>query len=276
MYIKSDMISPLGISIPFSSVLETLVSNNLQNQYMNWFINIRTWYEHYMDCLDGNVEVKTRILKLHKTTLAKEIADDINNFLHILNDKRYENLNIVFYYPTYRTIEKYVSNFRTIDDFKGFKHIVRYYEKTMLNAIISYADINVNKIDYVLPLVPKTIITTHAPMDLLNFTSISDNVLLEPFTGKLKLKRDWYTKYHPLGKKDMSVFPFVEELFWILGDKHFVKPYPVKIRERLYELAIKKNWTYTTGKVKVRMDLRLYEPEIYRLVSRNKKFYRPR
>ena len=270
------MISPLGVSIPFSSALETFINNKLYNSYDNWFINIRTWYEHYVDCIDGNVDTKTKILKLHKTKLAKEIADDINNFLHILHDKNYENLNVIFYYPTYRTIEKNVDNFRTLDDIKGFKHVVRHYEKTMVSSITTYADISINKLDYILPLVPKTIITTHAAMDLLNFTAINNNALLEPFTGKLKDKKEWYTKYHPIGKKDMSVFPFIEELYWILGDKHFIKPYPSKIREQLYDLAIKKNWSQSTGRIKVRMDLRTYEPDIYRLVDSNKKLYRPR
>jgi len=74
------------------------------------------------------------------------------------------------------------------------------------------------------------LITTHIPVDLLNFKKSKNLKLMESHTGKLKIPREWYSKYHKIGKLPLEVFPFMEELVYILGDGVISLPMKLNIR----------------------------------------------
>ncbi len=97
------------------------------------------------------------------------------------------------------------------------------------------------------------LLTTSVPVDLLNKGNIT---LLESHTGKIKTKSEFNSKFHKLGKADLSNMPFIEELVYILGDTSFVLPLKVSVRRPLYELSIEKNWTYRTSRDKVLSDIK--------------------
>jgi len=93
----------------------------------------------------------------------------------------------------------------------------------------------------------KTIITTSF---LLDFTIYGLCDLLESHTGKLKTKHNLNTKFHPVGKRDLSHLPYIKIIHKILGDKTYVAPVKISDRIRLLELAEKWNVRTTESRVK--------------------------
>lgn len=84
------------------------------------------------------------------------------------------------------------------------------------------------------------LIMTHVPADLLSYGKYAKLDLLESHTGLIKTRKDWNTKYYPIPNKDMSFLPFMEYLLVTFGDKTMFSPGPVKEREDLYNVMLKK------------------------------------
>lgn len=103
----------------------------------------------------------------------------------------------------------------------------------------------------------KVLIMTHHAYDLLSYSKFRQLDLLESHTGKLKPRNQWYSKYYPIPEANMSIFPFLKVLLFVLGDHIDIKPYPIKIRHRFMEIAKKRLWTPNTTRDKVLMDIEL-------------------
>jgi hypothetical protein len=116
------------------------------------------------------------------------------------------------------------------------------------------------------------LITTHIPVDLLNVNKIPNLKLLESHTGKLKDKHNWYGKYHPIGKNPLNVFPFLEELVYILGDKNISQPMKLSIRRLLYTYAVERKWSTFTSKLVVMQDIKR-NPDLNEIVKKYKRLY---
>jgi hypothetical protein len=96
----------------------------------------------------------------------------------------------------------------------------------------------------------KALILTHYPIDLCSEKAFHELVLVESHTGHIKEKAQWYTKY--LNGKDLFMMPFREDLLQVLGDKETFRPYPIKQREELLEIAKQYRWTAATTLDKIR------------------------
>ena len=114
------------------------------------------------------------------------------------------------------------------------------------------------------------LLTTHLTVDLLN--QHNKITLLESNTGKVKSKYEWYTKYHPIGKRDLDTIPMVEEVLYILGDHNMVIPAPLTTRLELYQVAIDRRWTSKTTREKIVADLRSVG-SLYPYVEKHKRMY---
>jgi hypothetical protein len=86
----------------------------------------------------------------------------------------------------------------------------------------------------------KALIMTHIPWDLLGYKEFLKLDLLESHTGLLKTRKDWYTKYHKLPNRDMSILPFTQELLSIMGDSVMFHPDPLKKRTEVYDTLVAK------------------------------------
>lgn len=108
-------------------------------------------------------------------------------------------------------------------------------------------------------LLPETnnefLITTHIAADLLNVKQCKNIMLLESHTGALKNRYEFYTKYYPIGKRDLSVFPFCIELLKILGDRSLVKMDKISVRVDLYGIAVSNKWSPRTTHAGVKQGL---------------------
>lgn len=118
---------------------------------------------------------------------------------------------------------------------------------------------NVKWLDYVLR--PEQMVSalciSHFPIDLLSQSHFRRLDLLESHTGKLKTRSLWYTKYHPVGKEDLSTLPFHDKLLKIFGDKVMFHPMFHKFRMMILEISRKRGWNPLTTEAKVAMDLEL-------------------
>ena len=74
--------------------------------------------------------------------------------------------------------------------------------------------------------------------------------LLESHTGVFKSKHKWNTKYHNVGKHDLSHLPYDKNLHKILGDKTYVAPIKLSLRMKLLEIAEKWNTRTTTSRIR--------------------------
>lgn len=54
----------------------------------------------------------------------------------------------------------------------------------------------------------------------------------------------------------MEVFPFMEELYFLLGDNTLIKPQALSVRYQLHILALENKWNFRTTKDKVMNDLK--------------------
>lgn len=95
--------------------------------------------------------------------------------------------------------------------------------------------------------------TTHVSLDLFINTNFT---LLECYTGKLKTKYLFNTRYRDFSKKyNTSYLPWCEEIYYLLGDNIMVRFAELNLRKKLFEISQNKKWTEYTSKEKVRTDL---------------------
>lgn len=114
---------------------------------------------------------------------------------------------------------------------------------------------------------PKTsnasMILTHVPYDLLNYTNFQKLDLLESHTGKLKPRNMWYTKYYSVGKEELNTLPFLRKLLLIFGDSVLIQPMDIRFRRMILETSRNRRWTPLTSEEKVKFDLDLDIKERY-------------
>jgi hypothetical protein len=86
-----------------------------------------------------------------------------------------------------------------------------------------------------------TLIITHYPVDLLQRYRFSSLMLLESFTGAIKPPLMWNTKLQ--NGEDIQNLPFDRMTLQMFGDGVMFSPMPIKIRERVLQVALKDRWT---------------------------------
>ncbi len=116
------------------------------------------------------------------------------------------------------------------------------------------------------------LITTHVPVDLLNYSKLPNLKLLESHTGKLKDKHMWFSKLHPIGKNPMNIFPFMEELVFILGDKNVSQPMKLSIRRLLHAYGTERKWSTFTNRMVIMQDIKR-NPELKEAIKNYKRMY---
>lgn len=100
----------------------------------------------------------------------------------------------------------------------------------------------------------RNVILTHMVPDLLDFRTVANMELLESHTGRVKTRREWNTKYQPMGTEKFENLPFCKPLLCYLGDKYVLQPLSITIRKTLQDLSIERRWTPMTSESTVYMD----------------------
>ena len=171
-----------------------------------------------------SVDEKDKISLITDKNFTKELNQEIDTLVNLYNNT---DLTVVIFIPDYDKV---------MDSFN--KHKVSEFTKPMVEllAVRDYLKnytpdglINTITGGFNIPRMEGNILlTTHLTVDLLN--QHNKITLLESNTGKVKSKYEWYTKYHPIGKRDLDTIPMVEEVLYILGDHNMVIPAPLTTR----------------------------------------------
>ena len=213
-----------------------------------------------------SVDEKDKISLITDKNFTKELNQEIDTLVNLYNNT---DLTVVIFIPDYDKV---------MDSFN--KHKVSEFTKPMVEllAVRDYLKnytpdglINTITGGFNIPRMEGNILlTTHLTVDLLN--QHNKITLLESNTGKVKSKYEWYTKYHPIGKRDLDTIPMVEEVLYILGDHNMVIPAPLTTRLELYQVAIDRRWTSKTTREKIVADLRSVG-SLYPYVEKHKRMY---
>ena len=213
-----------------------------------------------------SVDEKDKISIITDKNFTKELNQEIDTLVNLYNNT---DLTVVIFIPDYDKV---------MDSFN--KHKVSEFTKPMVEllAVRDYLKnytpdglINTITGGFNIPRMEGNILlTTHLTVDLLN--QHNKITLLESNTGKVKSKYEWYTKYHPIGKRDLDTIPMVEEVLYILGDHNMVIPAPLTTRLELYQVAIDRRWTSKTTREKIVADLRSVG-SLYPYVEKHKRMY---
>lgn len=213
-----------------------------------------------------SVSEKDKISLITDKNFTKELNQEIDTLVNLYNNT---DLTVVIFIPDYDKV---------MDSFN--KHKVSEFTKPMVEllAVRDYLKnytpdglINTITGGFNIPRMEGNILlTTHLTVDLLN--QHNKITLLESNTGKVKSKYEWYTKYHPIGKRDLDTIPMVEEVLYILGDHNMVIPAPLTTRLELYQVAIDRRWTSKTTREKIVADLRSVG-SLYPYVEKHKRMY---
>jgi len=259
-----DAISPTGINIATGVCLENMILNGTWSNHKVWFINVYTYVRNFISCLPGNVKKKEEFLSLE--TNIDKMVKQMSNELDIIYNSFPNNADfeVIFYRPKYSVLKKKIPNYREPKTFRGFKKVVLEISDHIINKLESKRQENFYKIELKLPYYENAVITTHIGLDLLAYAYDKKALALESHTGEFKDYSRWYTKYHKLGSKDLSIIPFNEILYYIFGDNYYVDPHVVKTREWVYEIALKKKWNFNTSEALVISHLKLADPVAWR------------
>lgn len=90
------------------------------------------------------------------------------------------------------------------------------------------------------------LLLTHYPIDLLQRYRFSSVALLESHTGAIKPPIMWNTKL--ANGRELEIIPFDRMTLQLFGDNVTFVPMPIKIRKRMYNIAVNNKWTAATTK----------------------------
>ena len=245
--LDENAVSIIGCNIATGIIVESLLkdtSGGLRGR--TYYINGRTLYRNYVSCLVGLSDDKIKMFK-NNTIRSRILSGFIMDTKIVVNALVEMGLRLVIYLPNYDLVSKKDPRFRNPDDLRGLKFFINKHTPTAVNSLAKEFPGIVKRTTHKLEYVKDMFITTHIGYDLLNFTYNSGVTLLESHTAEQKTYELWYTKYYKLGARNMSIFPFNEFLYMLLGDNELVKPENAKFRRWLYDTAIKDEW-YATMK----------------------------
>lgn len=106
-----------------------------------------------------------------------------------------------------------------------------------------------------------TTLLTHYAMDLLSYHDFPDLRLVESHSGKVKTRKDWYTKLNT--PKGTTCIPFTRAMLVIFGDGSTILAQELSVRRKLIEIGNKYKWNGMTTHSRMLADIKLaYEPHL--------------
>lgn len=260
--------SAFPISVGTSLALESAIVSNKPSidpdrkipqkinlvDYDEVWINIGTLFRNLVSSL-----TKDDSSRVHPSELAMGLLNEIDIIKDIIAEDTFNKVKVVFYVCEYRDINK-----------NKLKHAILRSDNTELqklyrsNYVKSIQEV-INKIgksvdpprlfnsELKTTSYKKAIIITHIAYDLLSSKNFRELHLLESHTGVLKRPHQFNTKYYD-GKK-YPMMPFNLALLQVFGDSEHFRPFPIKLRETIIELANQYKWTPATTEDKLKYSI---------------------
>lgn len=217
------------------------------DKYKYHVINVYTIIRNILGAVD---QVKKKDTLIYSSKLPETVINELEVIKNLYIGTKTEP---IFIMPDYKIP---LANL----NFKKENHSWYYYleliDKLAKRTIVNNTLVKVST-EYKLPRTHENVlITSHIQLDYLNVKNIPNLDILQSHTGELVPTKDFNSKYHPIGAKTLEVFPFIEELYFYLGDNTLIKPVKVSLRYQLHELALVNKWNFRTTREKVINDLK--------------------
>lgn len=244
---------------------DLLRSLNLE-QYTRIYINVATLVRNIINSID-TIEIYTLVGK----DIIQALIEDCNNLQRPL-----ENFELVFYKVDYLSLMK-DPNLQLLNPWT-LKTDKQFYKASLtgelINLLVKSQQIPIVEFkhtfkDDVTEAAGKGMVITHVPYDLLAYKKLNFDMLLESNTGKLKLRKEWYTKYKD--SKYLKPLPFNIQYLFTLGDNHLfnsIRPF----RDELITLSEKYKMDPSSTKAKVDYALKSASPEYKKVIESINKF----
>lgn len=272
-------ISSFPVSIGTGLMLESLFKTSVEraddtrkipneinpNNYAYYIMHVGTLIRNIL----SSVDYKDKLELVGSKNFVNCVIDEINVIASLFSTTK---CKFYIFMPDYEYVLKHM-NKNKFDVITPPAPYLHYKDGTniFVKNKVSF-DVPMVSTNYRLPkLEGKGLITTSAPVDLLNTNC--NLTLLESHTGVIKEKWQWSNKLHKIGDRALTVFPFIEEIVYILGDNFIVQDSKLPLRVKLHELAVNKSWTARTTRDKVKFDISNSIPELSEILKSYTKIY---
>lgn len=249
----------IGTSLAFESIFKPVyvpydpdrpIPNEIKiSDYAVMLINLKTLFRNVFSSLNPDT---ARIIS--PSQYAYFIQYEINVIRSLLLNEGANTTVPIFYYAEYKNIysAKYPEGvrLRKPDTEKQILHN-DLSSKTMdllfkeKDEDMIHFNNEISNTELGLKIKGNVLILTHIPYDLFAYTLYAKLDLVESYTGVLKTRRQWPSKYY--GGKDYPNIPFNSKLIKILGDHEMFHPMPIKYRRDLKSFSEIKNWNPLTA-----------------------------
>lgn len=223
------LFTPIQAVVDETRVVENLADLSTYNLYI---FNTSTLLRNLVNSLPGK-----ELFLIAKKDIYDALLEEIE---FLTNFFASNNLDVKFYTHTYKYVkDNYPDKLRkTTTDKQLYIDSINSY---CLDRLRKQDDVTVFHKNISFQKEDRALLFTHVPFDLISYPNFSKLDLLESHTGKIKSRKDWWSKYYPLpGDRDMSFLPFMEYLLTVFGDHVMFTPAPLKERVELFESMKKK------------------------------------
>lgn len=250
----NDILSsrPFGEVVPitFGTAAAIEKINNISSMGIDaLLVNVTTLFRNLYSSLDA----KNKIY-LTDTQLAQEIYTEMER-IHDVVSRHYNNrVQVVFYHCTHKRLPtrlKYATFRKNNTDLQKQYALI---QDNVVKLLLENTGDLIKVFDYDIAVDAQQVyVVTHIIADLLSARNYRRMLLIESYTGTIKLKSEWYTKL--VGGKDLSPIPFNGFTLSVFGDPVLVAPMNIKVKRYVLTMAKDEKWTGLTTKDKVTFGL---------------------
>ena len=267
----------VGTSIAFESLFKThfepydaerKIPNEVNlKEYNTLLINLRTLFRNVFSNLSPD---EARIAT--PTQFSALLGFEMEVIRNLLENDGGGTIKPYFYYPHYDNVYKgklpdeIHLRIPDTDKQKLYRKLLVDTMKVLFVEYKNEPDIRSFKNTIDVALGKNALIITHIPYDLFVYTKYRKLDLLESYTGVLKPRYLWPSKYYH--GKDYPNIPLNSKLIKIIGDSEMFHPMPIKYRKMILIFGEKHNWTPLTTPDKIVFDVRnwLEDKELKELI----------
>lgn len=222
-------------------------------EYDAVWINVFTLFRNLLAAIK-----KEALQTIQPSELLPGLIEDIYGTVYAL-EKAKHGLRPVFYLNDYRTVTKVYSHAKLKQSITAWQQMMDGLQVETLRLLVA-SRLEVDVKSFGLKITgdhPKTLMLTHMALDLLNSAAFKKLDLLESFTGEIKPKAKWYTKFTT--KEHMERMPFNGFTLQVFGDQStFFSPQPAKIKKAVIAIAEAQHWTPLTTMEKIKVNVKKY------------------
>lgn len=282
--IAERAVSALPLSIGTSLALESLLKPRQAaydpgrtiptqvnpEQYNAIWINLMTLIRNFIGSLP-----KTYQESVMPDEIIPALMFEIETIETIIKEDLGKQFTPIFYFNDYKRLIQAMTLHKTVRFRLPNTPKQQHYHDILIKAIQSiikqHGNIHITS-EYLIPdgNTNKGLIITHVPYDLTSYKNFNLLHLLESHTGKLKTRKEWSSKYYPIGDADISMIPFTRKLLLIFGDHILIQPMDIKFRKLIQEIAVKKNFhpLMTDENLRMQLDLGIKERYLFELYNK--------